>query len=131
MSNYSELLKDPRWQRKRLEIMNRDNWRCCACNRDVVTLNVHHTKYSGKPWEADASNLITLCENCHKLEEAYKKDNTTLGDLSNKSGVLATFLIDAAIVMAHKIRKDRSSFNEIKDYIKNNDDEIFKMIENG
>ena len=28
MSDYVEKLKDPRWQRKRLEIMQRDGFRC-------------------------------------------------------------------------------------------------------
>ena len=28
---YSEKLKDPRWQKKRLEILERDNFRCQYC----------------------------------------------------------------------------------------------------
>jgi len=67
--SYSEKLKDPRWQRKRLEVMQRDEWRCRICGDDKSPLNVHHLKYdnSGEPWRSGTDDLITLCENCHKI----------------------------------------------------------------
>lgn len=63
---YSEKLRDPRWQKKRLEIMQRDNFTCRWCCDTKKTLNVHHLKYSGNPWEADTEYLITVCEECHQ-----------------------------------------------------------------
>lgn len=66
--SYAEKLKDPRWQRKRLEILNRDNFRCRCCGDDTTTLNVHHKSYFGEPWEAPNKSLVTLCEPCHKEE---------------------------------------------------------------
>lgn len=65
---YEELLKDPRWQRKRLEIMQRDNFTCQKCGCNDKPLNVHHLYYNKnkKPWEYDNSSLITLCEDCHR-----------------------------------------------------------------
>ncbi len=33
---YAEQLKDPRWQKRRLEILQRDEWRC-LCGLRVVT----------------------------------------------------------------------------------------------
>lgn len=62
---YSEKLTDPRWQRKRLEILNRDNFSCQLCGSDKYTLHVHHKSYNGDPWETANSELITLCEDCH------------------------------------------------------------------
>jgi hypothetical protein len=62
---YSDKLKDPRWQRKRLEIMGRDNFTCVACANTDRTLTVHHLWYTGEPWEAPDSDLQTLCEPCH------------------------------------------------------------------
>lgn len=66
--SYAEKLKDPRWQRKRLEIMDRDGWKCTLCNSTDTTLAVHHLNYQKgfMPWEYDNSSLVTLCENCHK-----------------------------------------------------------------
>jgi hypothetical protein len=64
--DYSKKLKDPRWQRLRLEIMERDGFRCTRCNDAKSTLHVNHLKYTGDPWEAPPEHLETLCETCHK-----------------------------------------------------------------
>jgi len=65
--NYSDKLKDPRWQRRRLQIFERDNWKCRVCANEEITLCVHHIEYiNGRdPWEYPDSYLITLCEDCH------------------------------------------------------------------
>ena len=67
MGNYSELLKDPHWQKKRLEIFERDKWTCQLCGDKETTLHVHHKKYikDKNPWEINNKYLITLCEDCH------------------------------------------------------------------
>ena len=56
---------DPRWQKKRLEILERDGWQCVACGSKDKTLNVHHLMYNGKPWITPGPYLQTLCEDCH------------------------------------------------------------------
>jgi hypothetical protein len=71
---YAEKLQDPRWQKKRLEILERDNWACQNCGFSHVTLHVHHEKYSGNPWDAESWQLTTLCKDCHLIEE-YIKNN--------------------------------------------------------
>lgn len=70
---YAEKLKDPRWQKKRLEIMERAQWRCEVCYRGDKTLHVHHDKYgAGEPWEAQDSDLFCLCSTCHEAVHALK-----------------------------------------------------------
>ena len=71
--NYSELLKSPVWQKKRLEIMKRDKFKCKKCGDENQTLNVHHKKYinGAKPWEYENSELITLCQDCHSIVTGY------------------------------------------------------------
>jgi len=67
--DYFEKLKDPRWQKKRLQIFERDNWTCLNCGATDKTLTVHHTNYQGKdPWETEDKYLKTLCEDCHDVE---------------------------------------------------------------
>jgi hypothetical protein len=73
MKSYSEKLKDPRWQRKRLEIMQRDDFACILCGDSKSTLNVHHWEYKGEPWDVDNDNLSTVCVTCHELIEYRKK----------------------------------------------------------
>lgn len=74
-SLYTELLSNPQWQKKRLKIMERDNFCCVNCGDDRTTLNVHHKKYitGKKPWEYKDEDLITLCITCHSIIESKKK----------------------------------------------------------
>lgn len=67
--NYKEKLKDPRWIRRRREIMERDDHRCMICGEDSLLLNVHHLRYrkGAEPWEYDDCELVALCEDCHKM----------------------------------------------------------------
>lgn len=63
--------RDPRWQKLRLEVMQRDGFACQACGSVDKTLNVHHLVYcKGKPvWEHPEIYLVTLCEDCHEGTE--------------------------------------------------------------
>lgn len=69
--SYWELLRDPRWQRKRLEVMQRDDFTCQCCDKKTQTLNVHHMYYERglSPWEYPNESLQTLCEDCHEFIE--------------------------------------------------------------
>lgn len=71
----SELYKDPRWQKKRLEIFQRDKFTCQFCQSKIKTLTVHHLEYHGnaKPWDYKDKELITVCEDCHIQETKYRK----------------------------------------------------------
>lgn len=66
--NYTDKLKNPRWQKRRLEILARDEFMCRKCGRDDKTLSVHHLKYikGREPWEYSDKYLITYCETCHE-----------------------------------------------------------------
>lgn len=67
---YFEKLKDPRWQKKRLGILNRDDFTCQICKAKDATLHVHHEYYIPErdPWAYPDFSLTTLCEQCHELE---------------------------------------------------------------
>ncbi len=72
MKSYSEKLKDPRWQKRRLQMLEKDGWKCSVCNDSDKTLHVHHLEYNYgcEPWEYDDSSLLTVCETCHDLIHA-------------------------------------------------------------
>jgi hypothetical protein len=68
LSSYAEKLRDPRWQRRRLEVLERDEWMCRSCFSTAKTLHVHHTRYVGRdPWDTPPDLLVTLCESCHEI----------------------------------------------------------------
>lgn len=67
--SYYQMLKDPRWQRKRLERLQRSEFACDHCSRKDVTLHVHHLIYrkGAAPWEYANSELAVYCEDCHEF----------------------------------------------------------------
>lgn len=76
MTTYAEKLRDPRWQKKRLEIMERDGFVCRECGDKASTLNVHHGYYARgrSPWEYPDHHLVTLCEACHQEYEEKREE---------------------------------------------------------
>ncbi len=67
---YREKLKDPRWQKLRLQVFERDCWMCQICYDEETTLAVHHRYYNRnmEPWDYPLEALVTLCEDCHASE---------------------------------------------------------------
>jgi 5-methylcytosine-specific restriction endonuclease McrA len=72
---YWEKLKDPRWQKLRLEAMEKADFHCEFCGNGEETLNVHHKEYfkSREPWEYHPKQLAVLCKSCH--EYTHSKDD--------------------------------------------------------
>lgn len=64
---YSDKLRDPRWQKKRLLIFQRDDWACLDCGSKTRNLQIHHLRYfsNTEPWDYPNELLQTLCEVCH------------------------------------------------------------------
>jgi len=74
MISYEKKLTDPRWQRKRLEILDRDFWTCQFCSDTKTQLDVHHKEYIKglEPWEYLNDLLITVCNPCHQeIDDLY------------------------------------------------------------
>lgn len=86
----SESYKHPNWQRKRLEILSRDDFTCVACGDKESTLHVHHIAYdSGEIWDVPNEYLQTLCEKCHGNLGTHPKGGVAWArDSSGKSYVM-------------------------------------------
>lgn len=84
--NYSELLKSPEWQKKRLEIFSRDNWTCQCCKSKSKQLQAHHIYYERglKAWEYDNEVIVTLCDDCH---------NNIHGQINKISGLISFYFL--------------------------------------
>lgn len=111
---YSEKLKDPRWQRKRLEVMQRDSFACQSCGDESSTLQVHHSYYLPKwmPWQYPEDSLITLCEGCHEEQTSriprlmmqnktpmQTMVNTELLECANVSGEVMGYVMELAFAL--------------------------------
>lgn len=58
-------LEPEAYDRLRLEILKRDQWRCQNCGSQQH-LQVHHTELRSRSGSDTEANLITLCEACHR-----------------------------------------------------------------
>jgi hypothetical protein len=72
--SYSDDLKHPLWQRKRLEVLQSHEFKCEWCEDKEATLHIHHSYYQRglKPWEYPIESLHPLCKTCHTGAEAGK-----------------------------------------------------------
>lgn len=131
---YSEKLKDPRWQKKRLEIMQRDEFACRNCGEDKDTLNVHHGYYERglDPWEYPDDTLHTLCEKCH--QEAQEADlvlRRLLGrmtDLYRVTGYVKGIAIDSYGLNEVRIFNAEDA-GGMGDYLGVSDETIFRAVD--
>jgi 5-methylcytosine-specific restriction endonuclease McrA len=48
----------------RLEILQRDGWRCQYCGK-LENLQIHHEEFRSQSGDDSEQNLITLCAECH------------------------------------------------------------------
>lgn len=129
--SYAEMLKGPRWQKKRLEVMQRDGFRCQHCLSEDKPLQVHHLVYDKdkKPWEYENNQLITLCEDCHQDEtEDYRMVYPCFQDLLfqfKSSGLSAAVLCSMINYVTETLYSYNTNNNE-KPFF---DNQIKKIIE--
>lgn len=126
MKTYSEKLKDPRWQRKRLEILHRDDFTCQSCQDSKSEVHVHHRRYvkNKSPWEYDNGDYITLCKTCHDLitnlvtfiqywghEPAFRKAVSSAAVIMRDEKLYYPFLRIVDELCEHSIRKQHENSN--------------------
>lgn len=72
--NYVQKLQNPKWQKKRLDILSRDLFTCLLCGDKDTTLHIHHKEYlpGRQPWDYEDDNFQTLCKHCHAVSEHIK-----------------------------------------------------------
>ena len=135
--SYAEMLRSPLWQKKRLEIMQRDDFTCQHCGCKERELQVHHRVYhkGAKPWEYEDNELITLCDRCHEAETDAKATHyetfKEICDLARKIGLSEQFIretlqqisqmLDA--IYLHELYKinDRFAYKNLLGTYNNND----------
>jgi hypothetical protein len=125
VSSYSQKLKHPKWQKKRLEILNRDNFTCQSCKSEDKTLHIHHFEYDNvEPWEYENNKLITLCEDCHKQEEFLKEFTGSSYEYLARLGFLRNDL--ALMVCMIGVKADGMNDIEMREYFNKVKLAIFK-----
>ena len=76
---YAEQIKHPKWQQKRLEVLEAYGFTCEECRSIEKELHVHHKIYrrNRMAWEYELEEYSCLCKDCHKeeteLDDAIKE----------------------------------------------------------
>jgi len=71
---YLAQLRHPKWQRKRLEVLQRDGWIVRAAQKGDYAVYADGSKapiVTGA-WEYSGDDLTSLCEDCHELTHAER-----------------------------------------------------------
>jgi hypothetical protein len=69
----AEQYNHPLWQKKRLEVMQRDHFHCMFCGSREKQLHVHHNTYDGAYlWTCSLASMITVCGECHEKMHGRK-----------------------------------------------------------
>lgn len=115
-NSYSQKLKNPLWQRKRLLIFQRDNFTCTYCGSTNRELQVHHLDYINgiEPQDYPDDMLTTLCDVCHAKEKARKKHETYLLTSLKMKG----FLADDILRFSAKIDTDKLFVTYLKNLLR-------------
>jgi len=103
---YAEQLKSPLWQKKRLEIFERDKFTCQICGDTETQLQVHHQSYDKtyqtKAWEYHNHVYKTLCADCHNELTEHIKIYGTDKEFDvmkiNRNGIKTTFVYSKGLL---------------------------------
>lgn len=120
---YFEKLKDPRWQKKRLECLDAAGWSCEMCGDDESTLHVHHKQYfkGREPWDYERGQLAVLCEACHSAQHESEDELQVIASFAPIVGPLDRFAV--AYLLSGVIEKPLSAeaaqhhFNQLPHFV--------------
>jgi hypothetical protein len=116
-TDYEAKLADPRWNCKRLEILDRDNRTCRSCNAKDCELHVHHCFYDfdAEPWDHPDESLVTLCEVCHTREtHATRRHKKFLMDSLSRVGLLIADHMRLSHAIRHRFCNARNAQEDLR-----------------
>ena len=69
-AKYQEYIESEEWKKKRLLVLQRDNFTCCGCLMEPA-IHVHHLTYRNLGSEL-AYELVSLCVRCHEKSHDFE-----------------------------------------------------------
>ena len=113
---YQEQIKDPRWQKRRLSILERDEFMCQSCGNTEEELQVHHIIYyqNRMIWDYEDDELLTLCSTCHKNVTEEKKSVKSKIDLFY-TDIDSLSILNEIVDMLSHLTPDK--LDNVKEYI--------------
>lgn len=92
---YAQKLQDPRWKAKRIQILERDKYKCQWCGIRDALFDVHHHYYLAgrEPWDYPDCSLVTLCRDCHSKYGNKDETAKALYQMSEDIGFVFLMII--------------------------------------
>lgn len=115
---YAQQLLDPRWQKKRLMVLNRADFACENCGDKTKTLEIHHLIYrsGAMAWEYDEDELQCLCSDCHHLEYDNHRVCRELSDeIRTLLDGMCLASLERVFSFVEKLPKTRADWDRIAD----------------
>lgn len=78
LNEYNVYLQSDIWRNKRKRVLERDNYVCKACEKNVAT-QVHHLTYEFI-YDEPLFTLVSVCVKCHDKIEKRKRENKGIED---------------------------------------------------
>lgn len=100
---YYEKLRDQRWQKKRLQLLEAAGWQCqsdnCLSEVEKPTLHVHHKLYLRKhePWDYPDYAYSVLCEVCHEVAQDWMEKRAKALAASSDLELLVNGIVSKAL----------------------------------
>lgn len=104
MNAFFKQYKHPNWQKKRLEILERDDYTCVQCQETEKELQVHHGYYGRnmKPWDYPEETLWSLCDDCHKRNQHFLDEIKRLLGEANLDDLQVTLGFLKGLIANHR-----------------------------
>lgn len=129
-TEYAKKLLDPRWQKLRLQVFERDKFTCRSCGATDKTLHAHHVFYRAGaegPWDCQPSDIVTVCNDCHDEEHAgWRERDATIIEALTMAGArtnaevkdFTAMITEVAEAIAHPGQDvERRLFTNLQRYI--------------
>ncbi len=118
MSTFKKQYESPKWQKKRLEVLELSNYTCEECGDKETQLHVHHVRYikGRKVWEYHTDALQCLCKNCHQKRHDTKEHKVVeyFRDAFNNEGFCKTKISAYSL---YDILNDKELRNDIFEFL--------------
>jgi hypothetical protein len=128
-SDFFGLMRHPKWQKRRLEVLDIFNFTCTQCRAGDLELHVHHKIYrtGAKPWEYDDIELTVICKPCHEKEtervRAIREAFFIYGDAKSIDAMAYTIMPGCVTLKS----QEQVSLSEI--YDKTNSMKLHELLE--